>query len=160
LINKKISYIRRILQDIKLYLSNINKVLYIQNKFGCSISSNVCITGNRKSVVIGKNTRINSHTQIRNLEGEVLIGESVLIGQFVSIIAHSYNLNNKNIGKNNMYSSNVTIGDNSWIGAYTMILPGVKIGENCVVGAFSLVNKDIPDNEIWFGIPATKKNHE
>ena len=157
MIKLKITFTRRILQDIKLYFKNLNKILYIQNKFGCSISSNVCITGNRKSVVIGKNSRINSHTQIRNLDGEVLIGESVLIGQFVSIIAHSYNLNNENIGKANMYSNNVVIGDNSWIGAYTMILPGVKIGKGCVVGAFSLVNKDIPNNEIWFGIPAKKK---
>jgi acetyltransferase-like isoleucine patch superfamily enzyme len=33
-------------------------------------------------------------------------------------------------------------------------MPGVTVGENAVVGAFSLVNADIPDNAIAYGVPA------
>jgi acetyltransferase-like isoleucine patch superfamily enzyme len=33
-------------------------------------------------------------------------------------------------------------------------LPGVTIGKNSIVGAHSLVNKDIPDNVVAFGVPA------
>lgn len=39
-------------------------------------------------------------------------------------------------------------------GASVIIMPGVTIGENSEIGASSQVRKDVPDNEIWFGIPA------
>ena len=35
-----------------------------------------------------------------------------------------------------------------------MVLPGVSIGNNSVIGAGSVVTRDVPENEIWFGIPA------
>jgi acetyltransferase-like isoleucine patch superfamily enzyme len=37
-------------------------------------------------------------------------------------------------------------------------LPGVCVGENSVVGACSVVKfgTQIPDNEVWLGIPAKK----
>ena len=39
-------------------------------------------------------------------------------------------------------------------------MPGVNIGKNSIIGANSQVRKDVPDNEVWFGIPAKfyKKN--
>lgn len=40
------------------------------------------------------------------------------------------------------------------IGGFSIILKGVAIGENSIVAAGSVVSKDIPDNEIWGGIPA------
>jgi serine acetyltransferase len=33
----------------------------------------------------------------------------------------------------------------------------VTIGTNSIVGAYSFVNKDIPDNELWVGVPAKYK---
>ena len=33
-------------------------------------------------------------------------------------------------------------------------MPGVTIGQNSVIGAYSFVTKNIPDNELWYGIPA------
>lgn len=35
----------------------------------------------------------------------------------------------------------------------TSILSGVTIGSNSVIGACSLVNRDIPDNSLAYGIP-------
>lgn len=48
----------------------------------------------------------------------------------------------------------ITVGDNSWIGAGAIVLPGVCIGRGCVIGAGSVVNKDIPDNSVAAGVPA------
>ena len=42
----------------------------------------------------------------------------------------------------------------SRFGASVVIMPGVTIGENAEVGACSQVRKDVPDNQVWFGIPA------
>lgn len=31
---------------------------------------------------------------------------------------------------------------------------GVVIGDNSIIGAGSIVTKNIPDNEVWAGVPA------
>jgi acetyltransferase-like isoleucine patch superfamily enzyme len=36
-------------------------------------------------------------------------------------------------------------------------MPNVIIGKNSIVAAYSFVNKNIPDNELWAGIPAKFK---
>lgn len=42
----------------------------------------------------------------------------------------------------------------SRFGACVVIMPSVTIGENVEIGACSQVRKDVPDNQVWFGIPA------
>jgi acetyltransferase-like isoleucine patch superfamily enzyme len=49
----------------------------------------------------------------------------------------------------------IHIKRNAKIGTHSTIMPGVTVGENSVVGAHSFVNKDIPDNEMWWGVPAS-----
>lgn len=46
------------------------------------------------------------------------------------------------------------IEDEVWLGANVIILKGVKIGKNAVIAAGAVVNKDVPANEIWGGVPA------
>ena len=43
-----------------------------------------------------------------------------------------------------------------WIGGNVTILPGVKIGNNTIIAAGAVVNKDVPDNAIFGGVPAKK----
>ncbi len=40
------------------------------------------------------------------------------------------------------------------IGAGSVVLPNVTVGEGTIVGALSLVNKDLPDHVVAYGIPA------
>jgi len=47
-----------------------------------------------------------------------------------------------------------TLKKGSRFGASVVIMPSVTIGENSEIGACSQVRKDVPDNEVWFGIPA------
>jgi acetyltransferase-like isoleucine patch superfamily enzyme len=51
------------------------------------------------------------------------------------------------------FTSEVEIGDGSWIGENVSIL-GAKIGKNCVIGANSVVVEDIPDYSVAMGVPA------
>lgn len=48
----------------------------------------------------------------------------------------------------------INVGNNTFIGAKSMILPNINIGSNVIIGAGSIVTKDIPDNEVWAGVPA------
>ena len=43
---------------------------------------------------------------------------------------------------------------NCRVGTHSTIMPGVTIGENSIIAAYSFVNKNIPENEMWGGIPA------
>ncbi len=49
----------------------------------------------------------------------------------------------------------VRIGANVWIGVNAVILPGITIGDGAVVGAGAVVTKDVPENTIVAGNPAT-----
>jgi acetyltransferase-like isoleucine patch superfamily enzyme len=48
----------------------------------------------------------------------------------------------------------IEIKDNCFIGNGSIILPNVTIGENSVVGAGSVVTKDVPPNTVVAGNPA------
>ena len=56
----------------------------------------------------------------------------------------------------------IHIGDYSWLGIGSTVFADQnsedprKIGNNCIIGASSLVNKDIPNNYVAYGIPAKK----
>ncbi len=55
-------------------------------------------------------------------------------------------------------TGNVSIGNFTFIGSGAIILPKIKIGNNVVVGAGAVVTRDVADNEVVAGIPATAKS--
>jgi len=93
---------------------------------------------------LGKNFDVGTLTYINSHYG-VEIGDEVQIGSHCSIYSHS-TIDDK--------KGRIILKKNSRIGTHSTIMPNVTIGENSVVGAYSLVTCDIPDNEMWFGIPA------
>ncbi len=97
---------------------------------------------------LGKWTDIGAFTAIFAHHG-VEIGDEVQIGGG-SII---YSISTISVDGKDV-TGKVTIGKGSQIGAQSTIMPGVTIGEGVIVGAHSLVIKNIPDNELWFGVPA------
>ena len=81
----------------------------------------------------------------------VEIGNNVTLAPNVHILAHDastkYKLVYTKIGT-------VNIKDNVFIGANTIVLPNVTIGEDSIIGAHSIVTHDIPPNSLAFGVPA------
>ena len=51
-------------------------------------------------------------------------------------------------------SQRPTIGDNVTIFAGAVIVGDIVVGRNSMIGANSVVLKDVPENEIWAGVPA------
>lgn len=47
----------------------------------------------------------------------------------------------------------IEIGNNGFIEADVKILYDVKIGDNVIIAAGTLVNKDVPSNSVWGGVP-------
>ena len=97
-----------------------------------------------EKLILGKNFDIGEFVYI-NSKFCVEIQDNVQIGSHSSIYSHS-TIDNKK-GK-------ITLKENCKIGTHSTIMPGVTIGQNSVIGAYSFVTKNIPDNELWYGIPA------
>ena len=81
----------------------------------------------------------------------ISIGNHVTLAPRVHVLAHDASTK---LFLDYTRVSNVTIGDNVFVGAGTIVLPGVTIGSNVVIGAGSVVSQDIPDNSLAMGNPA------
>ena len=101
-----------------------------------------------KNLTLGKNFDIGEFTYI-NSEFGVEIQDDVQIGSHCSIYSHS-TIDNK--------KGPILLKKNCKIGTHSTIMPNITIGENSIIGAYSFVNNDIPANEAWVGIPAKFKN--
>lgn len=86
-------------------------------------------------------------------DGEVYIGDYVMIGPNVTIATAGHPVLPSLREKAIQYNVPVHIGNNVWIGAGVIILPGVTIGDNSVIGAGAVVTKDIPADVVAVGNP-------
>tara|TARA_B100000902_G_scaffold357607_1_gene372207 strand:- start:211 stop:909 length:699 start_codon:yes stop_codon:yes gene_type:complete len=98
---------------------------------------------------IGKNSFISSDRI--NDPYMVSIGNNSIIGSKVIITPHLAE-------KNDLVLSPVTIGNNCLIGLGAQINPGCVIGHGVVIASRAIVPKytNIPENEVWAGIPAKR----
>jgi|TARA_B110000438_G_C15561344_1_gene541297 acetyltransferase-like isoleucine patch superfamily enzyme len=100
-----------------------------------------------ENLKLGRNFDIGSFTYINSQYG-VEIKDFVQIGSHCSIYSNS-TIDNK--------KGSVTLEKNCKIGTHSTIMPGVTIGQNSVIAAYSFVTKNIPNNEVWEGVPAKFK---
>lgn len=101
------------------------------------------VVQNLDGLDLGFETDIGAFSYINALH-DVVIENNVQIGSHCAI--YSVSTIDDSHGK-------VILKQNCRIGSHSTILPGVSIGKNSIIGAHSLVNKDIPDNVVAFGVP-------
>ena len=92
---------------------------------------------------LGKNFDIGTFTYI-NARYNITIGDLVQIGSHCSIYSHS-TIDSK--------KGSIVLEKNCRIGTHSTVMPNVTVGENSIVAAYSFVNRDIPKNEVWGGVP-------
>jgi len=102
------------------------------------------VVQNIEKFELGYKTDIGAFTYINAANG-VILEDDVQIGSHCSLYSIS-TIDNKK-GK-------VHIKRNAKIGTHSTVMPNVTIGENSIVGAYSFVTEDIPANVIAFGVPA------
>lgn len=126
---------------------------------------------------VADNNRIGPYTHLR---GEVKLGESCRVGNFVEIkkttvgantnVAHLSYLGNAMLGDRvNIGAGTITanydgknkhttkIGDLTKTGSNSVLVAPVTLGENVTVGAGSVVNKDVEDNALVIARPRQKE---
>lgn len=105
-----------------------------------------------KNTQIGKNVFINFDCIFLDLGG-IIIEDNVMLAPKVSLLSEGHPISEKD--RQTLTTGKIHIKKNVWIGANATILQGVTIGENSVVAAGAIVSKDVPDNTIVGGVPAT-----
>jgi acetyltransferase-like isoleucine patch superfamily enzyme len=93
---------------------------------------------------LGYKTDIGAFSYI-NAKYGVTIEDYVQVGSHCSLYSIS-TIDNK--------EGRVHLKKNCKIGSHSTVMPNVTIGENSIIGANSLVLDDIPDNVVAFGVPA------
>lgn len=104
-----------------------------------------------KHIKLGKNVFINHACTFLDLGG-ITIEDDVQIGPKVNLITENHPVDPSK--RKYLDLKSIRIKRNAWIGAGATILPGVTIGENSIVAAGAVVNKDVPANSIFGGVPA------
>ncbi len=114
----------------------------------------------RKGTKIGENCYIDSRV---SSSGNNVVGNNVTV-RFDSILARGVEVGagtyicprvmTNNLNTEQGQIGGAKIGTNCFIGTNTVFQHGINIGDDVITGAMSFVNKDIPNNEIWFGNPA------
>jgi acetyltransferase-like isoleucine patch superfamily enzyme len=105
-----------------------------------------------EKLIMGKEFDIGEFTYINCSFG-------VEINDFVQIGSHCAIYSNSTIDQK--YGP-VVLKKNCKIGTHSTIMPNVTIGENSIIAAYSFVTKNVPENELWSGVPAIfhKKIHQ
>ena len=143
---------KRIVDIIDVDLGENVTIIEPVNIYGCKIGSN-CFIGPfveiQKKVIIGNNTKIQSHSFICEL---VTIGYNCFIAHGVMFINDTFSNGKPAMGDKTMWEKTL-IGNNVSIGSNATILP-VKICDYAVVGAGAVVTKNITEPGIYVGNPA------
>ena len=107
-----------------------------------------------RNIHVGKNFLANYNVTILDV-APVNIGDYVMIGPNTLITTVNHPLSPLGRRRHLGIAKPVNIGSDVWIGGNVTILPGVTIGSNVVIAAGAVVTKDIPDNCLAAGIPAS-----
>ena len=104
-----------------------------------------------KNITIGDRVFINSDCKFQD-QGGIIIDEGALIGHGVVLATLNHDFDPAK--RQQLHPAPIHIGKGVWIGANATVTAGVTIGDNAIIAAGAVVNKDVPANAIYGGVPA------
>ena len=103
-------------------------------------------------IKIGKDVTISPKVTFDWLFPDLIeIGDGTLIGADLFIVVHSLLIDEIRIGR-------VKIGKQVLLASWSCNEPPTEIGDKAIVGLFTYVNKDVPPNTFYVGIPGQVKS--
>jgi len=147
--------------------------------FGNYISISMLTNIRTGSIFIDNDTEIMDHVRIGGIHTQ---NSTIRIGKRVGIFPYAYINPSHEItledgvgvgGQSHLFTHGawlskydgfpvkyapITLKKNVWLGWRVTILPGVTVGENSIIQADTLVTKNVPENSIASGNPATIRN--
>lgn len=113
-----------------------------------------------EGMYMGNNSNVGPYCYI-GCSGKVWIGENVLMGPRVTIIAENHNFQEIHvpIKHQGVTRQSVVIEDDCWLGTGSLILAGTHIGKGAIVAAGAVVTQNVPSQAIVGGVPARVLKH-
>lgn len=105
-----------------------------------------------KDVYIGPNLTMTVGYADKNIN--LTLGDRVSFGPNVTLILATHPNNSKLCSVIKYPPRQITIGEDSWLGANVVIMPDITIGKCCIIGAGAVVTHNVPDYAIMAGVPA------
>lgn len=105
-----------------------------------------------KNITVGNNVFLNSGCKFQD-QGGIRIGDGALIGH--NVVLATLNHCMYPADRSSMLPAPIHIGKRVWIGSNATVLPGVSIGDGAVIAAGAVVTKDVPENTVVAGVPAS-----
>lgn len=136
-------------------IHTIRKTIYILSGINMPMDSNIYMGANffkPSGITIGHDSLVGSNCFLDG-RAPLIIGNHSSLASEVMIYNDEHNIHSPNY--ENSFGQ-VIIGDYVFLGPRVIILPNVKIGRGAVVAAGAVVTKNIPEFEVWGGIPAKK----
>ena len=104
-----------------------------------------------KNITIGDHVFINSDCKFQD-QGGITIEDGALIGHGVVLATLNHDFDPTK--RQQLHPAPIHIGKGVWIGANATVTAGVTIGDNAIIAAGAVVNKDVPANAVFGGVPA------
>ena len=112
------------------------------------------------NIQLGNNVFINKFSHISaSSTSTIIIKDNCMFGPSVTIIAGTHDTTGDYLKRAEVIPNTIIIEKNVWIGVGVKIIGNVTIGENSIIGAGSVVVKSIPKNNIAVGVPAKVIKH-
>jgi sugar O-acyltransferase (sialic acid O-acetyltransferase NeuD family) len=156
--------------SVDYVLKNFDELIVAigNNNARLKISMGYASRGMKLATIIHEKAVISKYAKIG--DGTVVVANAVInpfatVGKYCiintgAIIEHDCRLKDGvHISPNAAMGSNVVIGEKTWVCLGSSIANNIKIGDNSVIGAGSVIIKDVPDNVLAAGVPATIKKH-
>lgn len=107
-----------------------------------------------RAIVIGDHVYIGTGCQFM-VNSQITIGSNSMVATGTILVDNGHEFaRGELIRSQPLTTSKIVIGEDVWIGAGCVVLLGVEIGNGAIVGAGSVVNKSIPADQVWAGVPA------
>ena len=105
---------------------------------------------------VGRKVLFSFHCYVN---GDVTIGDNVLIGPHCSVTAGDHKFDPKTkafntLRNNGDFDVSIVIGEGSWLAHAATVTSGVRIGRGNLICAGAVVTKSTPDFAIMAGVPA------
>lgn len=157
--HRKIQLGKSVFFGENVYINALSKRgIRIGNNFSLHRNSIIDCTGviNNlgEELVIGNNVGFSFNCLIQ-VRGSINIGNNVIFGPYVSLIAENHLFDDFNIPVNEqgVNRKGIIIEDGVWVGAGVTILDGVIVGKNSVIAAGAVINRDVPPYSVVGGVP-------
>ena len=105
------------------------------------------------NITLGKGDLINYDCIMLDC-ADIVIGDHVLIGPRAQLLTPIHPKDFMARRETATTAKPIRIEDDVWMGGGVTVLPGVTIGARSIIGAGAVVNRDVPPDTVYGGVPA------